>query len=689
MLCAAVKKLKLSTGIKALHELGARTIGLYSLYQLGLRTGFYRLLTPANQPFQAAVDQSRNEPDLPNYVFKEPIFHLPDKAEVKRLIGESGLAAALAEADEVVVGQVRLFGSEPVPLQLELPAPLQHWSVYERKHGMQSVGDVKFVWEGGRFGWAYTLGRAYLLSGDERYTRAFWDYAIKFLEANPPNLGLHWFSAQEVALRLIALAFGLHVFRNSPSTTGGRSTRLMRAIAEHAARIPPTLVYARSLNNNHLISEAVGLLTAATLLPEHPPSRKWESLGWSWFIRGLREQIDEDGAYTQNSTNYHRLVLQLALWMNLLIRGKGRTLPQDITPKLAQSTRWLLSLVDVSTGKVPNLGSNDGAYLFPLTACPFDDFRPVLQAAGMVFLGERPFPPGPWDEMAQWFQAGGASESGRIFPAKEQPPAYASPHILRGKESLAYVRVAKFFSRPGHADLLHLDLWWRGLNVAHDAGTYLYNTPPPWDNSLSKTDVHNTLTVNGCDQMTRAGRFLWLDWAKVWVISYEKCGPEDCKGVHKDRVVACHDGFQRLGVLHQRTVTCQGDRWIVEDSIIEDKARQARVQAQISVRLHWLLLDWPWEIDEESDRGVIVLNLLSPHGWMSLRMATRPGEGGSLHPADIQLTRAGERLYGTGEVRPTWGWASPTYGVKIPALSFSVSVTGHTPLALVSEFDFP
>ena len=33
-------------------------------------------------------------------------------------------------------------------------------------------------------------------------------------------------------------------------------------------------------------------------------------------------------------------------------------------------------------------------------------------------------------------------------------------------------------------DQLHLDLWWRGLNIAQDAGTYLYNADPPWDNPL-------------------------------------------------------------------------------------------------------------------------------------------------------------------------------------------------------------
>ncbi len=52
--------------------------------------------------------------------------------------------------------------------------------------------DVKFIWEPARFGWAFTLGRAYLVSGDERYSQSFWKHTETFLESNPPYLGPQW-----------------------------------------------------------------------------------------------------------------------------------------------------------------------------------------------------------------------------------------------------------------------------------------------------------------------------------------------------------------------------------------------------------------------------------------------------------------------------------------------------------------
>jgi hypothetical protein len=175
--------------------------------------------------------------------------------------------------------------------------------------------DIKPVWEAGRFGWAVILARAYHLSRNEAYAQAFWQSTQAFLEANPVNQGPQWSSGQEVALRLIALVFSIQVFASSSYSTPPRLALLAQSIADHAARIPPTLIYARAQNNNHLITEAAGLYTAAAALPSHPRAEQWKKLGWKWLNHAFQGQIDADGTYIQQSTNYHRLMLQAALWV--------------------------------------------------------------------------------------------------------------------------------------------------------------------------------------------------------------------------------------------------------------------------------------------------------------------------------------------------------------------------------------
>ena len=646
---------RLRLGVKALFQLGPRQLSLYAFYQFGLRSGHYRRVTPAPRP---VVNPARLQPVLP----------LPDPQAIITLLGDSGLSALRHVADEIVAAQVHLFGSAPVPLDLTPPPPLHHWTVYEgHDHGL---GDLKFIWEPARFGWTFTLGRAYWLTKDERYPEAFWRYFETFQDGNPPYLGPNWLSAQEVAIRLCAFVFAAQVFAGSQNSTPHLLTRLAEAVAQHAARIPPTLVYARAQHNNHLITEAVGLYTAAAALPEHPEAAKWQRLGWRWLNHAFQTQFAPDGAYCQHSANYHRLALQAACWSQAV---QARCFPDTAFPpqtlaRLQAGVSWLFALLDPTTGQVPNLGPNDGALLFPLATSPFSDYRPALQAAARAFFAEPALPPGAWDEASLWLGL-------PLMAAREPIPSPRLSHpgqsVLKGTgSSWAYLRAARFTSRPGHADQLHLDLWWKGLNLAQDPGTYRYTAAPPWDNALSSTLVHNTISVDNLEQMTSAGRFLYLDWVQVSLPIREQS--EDGAW---ERLTASHNGYRRLGVTHQRQVTAfKNGRWLVEDTL------RGASRHQHTARLHWLLPDLPWQADLDPQR--VHLTLTTPHGVVKLVVRAEI-------PVQSMLVRAGQLLLGDGVTDPTWGWTSPTYGDKMPALALIVHFQGQLPLHIISEWILP
>jgi hypothetical protein len=714
---------------KASRELGIRRLGLYAWYQIGLLSGYlvwqtraYKRWPQPPAPARPTAIESRlsrlmnRTPAATAEQSSQFILNLPPESELRSTLGPDGIAQLKKEADEILSGKVRLFGGEAVPLQLQPPGELHHWTDYALDQGMQEhiapLADIKLVWEAGRFGWALTLARAYYVSRDERYAEGFWRYFELFLESNPPNLGPHWCSAQEVALRLIALVYATHLFHPSSNSTPARLGALRSYLADHAARIPPTLPYARSLNNNHLLVEAAGLYTAGLYLADQSKAPEWLELGRSCFHQALQAQIAEDGTYVQHSTNYHRLMLQIALWIDAIQPEDGITpttqeeahsipvyraevLPEKAVHvkgsvaesyrRLYAATHWLLDLIDPTTGRVPNLGPNDGAYILPLTICPFNDYRPVVQAASLAFTGKRAFPPGPWDEMAAWFRR---REPDRTVQKRSYTFLRSDVGMARisQREAWAYLRAVRFTTRPGHADQLHLDLWWRGMNIAQDAGTYLYNAPHPWDNSLAGTEVHNTVSLQHQDQMTRAGRFLWLDWAQGEVIAREHA-PDGSW----ERLVAQHHGYHRLGVLHQRSVTGYASRrWLVEDHLTKAGGpawpiNLIRRAPSYTVRLHWLLPDWPWEVVEDKPDQVQV-RLLSPFGYLFLRISNLTEGDLSLK---AQISRAGQMIYGYGMVSPTWGWSSPTYAEKIPALAFAVEVEASLPIHLTSEWDLP
>jgi hypothetical protein len=646
---------------KAINQLGMQPVALNALYRLGLLSGHYRRMEKRKQLAVTGV-------------FRH-LFLLPTVEDLKSVLGSDGQAALLTEGEEILSGKVRLFGGVPVAIKLVIPAPLEHWTVYES--GKASIPDelfndlpapdIKFIWEPARFGWAFTLGRSYHLTGSERYAEAFWHFFETFTDANPFGFGPNWMNGQEVALRLLAFIWTAQVFDSASASTEGRKNRLVASMAAHAARVQETLVYARSQQNNHLLTEAAALLTAGLALPDHPSASRWCRLGWHWLNKGLQSQIDGYGEYAQHSTNYHRLMLQIVLWVNALIGGESKyRWPHPTLEAIKRSIHWLLSIQDADSGKTPNLGANDGSYIFPLSILPFADYRPVLQAAARAFL-EYDLPHGTWDEMSLWL----GIHEGRTRRFAIQ--RYLGDQIY-GRESWAYLRTAQFTSRPSHADQLHLDLWWRGLNVALDAGTYLYNAPAPWDNNLAITLVHNTVAINGHDQMTRAGRFLYLDW----VNAYRRSLPTE--NMHELQRVR---GRYRVGSCrHTRFVSVfQDEHWLVEDELLP--LRMPWVKKPMNFRLHWLLPDWAWEV-EISD-STYILRLASPQGQVLLHLSHVPA---SL-PVGISLCRAGETLVGSVDLDSRRGWVSPTYGIKMPALSLAVVADSANEVKFTTEFIFP
>ena len=189
-------------------------------------------------------------------------------------------------------------------------------------------------------------------------------------------------------------------------------------------------------------------------------------------------------------------------------------------------------------------------------------------------------------------------------PRKEADAILPKYPVIRSDNSWGMLRAVDGNLRLAHADLLHVDLWWRGLNIALDPGTYLYSGEAPWDNPWPATRFHNTVTINQADQMTRAGRFLYLDWAKAdWGYSADFNRSEQ-------EAHANHTGYHKFGLWHRRTLIQAENRWEVLDSIYPSGKKAV---APFSARLHWLLPDWDWNIDNRDSEFEIRIEISA---WM-------------------------------------------------------------------------
>ncbi len=649
----------------AQRYLGARWLAFRLGHAVRLRLGCLRRQTPLmqwdNRPFEtclSAVALADPEAYLfyrrqraPHFFFAPtnrasyaPLFRQWDNCEV----------TPVAIADDILAGRFRYFSHAVIesgfspdwhsnPLTGQRIAPDRHWSEISDF----GQGDIKVVWETSRFDFTYALVRAYWRTGDERYAEAFWRLVESWRAANPPNYGANWKCGQEISFRIMAWCFGLYGFLESPTTTPQRVADLAQMIAISGERILANLAYALSQKNNHGISEAMGLWTIGLLFPEFKCAAQWAEVGRNALEAQAKELIYDDGAFSQHSVNYHRLMLHDYLWALRLGDLNGRPLSLELRKRIKWATDLLYQIQDEASGGVPNYGQNDGALILPLDNCDYRDYRPVLQAAYYLHEGCRCYESGPWDEPLLWLYGPEALSAPVQKPARRNLAApIGGYYTLRSPHGFVFTRCGAFRHRPAQADLLHVDLWWQGRNIAIDPGTYSYNMPPPWDNSLAKTVYHNTVTVDGREQMDQASRFLWVPWVRGSV----RCSCTSTCG----RLAYWegeHDGYRRLStpVSYRRGILQLDDGWW----LVLDRLESEKIHIY---RLHWLLANAPYQWDES--HGCLTLDYSSFSYYVRLHGAPE-----CLNHSLVQADENSPR-----------GWCAPYYFGREPALSVDATL---------------
>lgn len=655
--------------IRTLGDIGIRSIAWRAYYEFARKSGWLKRRYP-----HRSVDawNAFDVAPIVDRVQKATGFFIPPNTLAFRSAYQKSfpeLASVLATAaDRIGSGEIEYFSKlhykfdslpdwRRNPFTGEFVSDERHWS--DLDFYSPRYGDLKFMLEPSRFSFLCVLVRAYRYTGDEKYPAVFWRLFEDWVAKNPPQSGPLWICGQESALRIIAWCFALYGFGASRMLTAERAAKLIALITAHADRIQGTIAYARSQKNNHSLSEAVALWSVGLLFPEVEQAARWREHGRRLLEKEAQRQIYDDGSYVQHSVNYHRLMLHLLLWAIRLGEANNQSLSRELYRRFDLATQFLYQITDVETGLAPNYGANDGALLMRLNQCDYTDFRPALQASHYLLRKQFLFAHGPWDEDLLWFfglspiEGESTQINGLCADAagSEQIAIRASStsfpvggyYVIRGQRSWAFVRCAHYKDRPGQADQLHFDLWWRGTNIACDAGTYLYNSEPPWDNALAITSVHNTVAVDGKDQMKRGGRFLWLDWAQgaLRFQAHSDNGPiEYWEGEH--------DGYRRLKppVRHRRAIVRVGDHWLVLDRLTS--------MAEHEYRLHWLLMDGPHQWVESEKR----LTLKSPTGSYHVQVASSANESvGSIVRADKSSPR---------------GWRARYYSYREPALSLDL-----------------
>ena len=525
-----------------------------------------------------------------------------------------------------------------------------HWS--RVRYLDASNGDHKIVWELNRHQAWLALGRAYWLTGDERYRNAFIAYLNGWMANNPPLSGVNWASMLELALRAISWVWALHLFAVEPSEpTSDVSTPwtldLMLGLHRQLTMVEQNLSQYFS-PNTHLLGEALGLYVVGRALPELRGARRWESLGRRVLLEQSTRQVHDDGGHVELSTHYHRYALDFYL----LALTVARETFDPHAPRFAETVGRLANcartLAD-DNGRLPMLGDDDGGSLFPICGRAVADIGDSLQLSAQL-LNRPTLAVGPPAEEVIWMTGVPSDAPGRAapWPSTALPAmGYLVSRSRRG-DHLTFDAGRHGFLNGGHAhaDALALTLSVRGRPLFIDPGTGCYTVSPELRDRFRSTQYHNTLTIDGRSQSIPNGPFHWHSVAHARAHQWHSKDESDF-------FEGAHDAY--APVIHNRAISIRPGCWCVVDSVLGLGTHLAEA--------HWHL-DPAWHAERTAPGVVQIDHEDGGTIWMFA-----PGN-------DCEVLHGSER--------EDLGWCAPIYGSLLPTSTIRVARRATAPFTIVT-----
>lgn len=594
----------------------------------------------------------------------------------------------IERADRVLAGRFSVFAMPEAALEFPpnwhrdpktgTVAPLEFGKSLDYRDN-NIVGDIKYLWEPSRHLELVHLAQAWHLSGENRFLDGCRDLLDSWFEQNPYPMGVHWTSSLELALRLINWSFAWHLVGGlrSPLFEGDAGVKLLQQwllsvyqhchfICRHFSRF--------SSANNHLMGEYAGLFFGAITWPCWSESSGWLTMAQSGLEEEAALQHASDGGNREQAVWYQHEVADMLLLAGVVGRRNGVHFSDEYWSVIERSLEFLASLSDVA-GNMPMIGDSDDAVIVDLSA-ERQVYKGLLASGALVFnRGDFKAKAQSIDDKTQWLLGDYALDQFANLPAAPQslPVNRAFPEsgywvlgsafetdreirVVADAGPLGYLSIAAH----GHADALAMTLSVAGIELLIDPGTYAYHTQQAWRDFFKGTSAHNTVRVDGQDQSSSLGNFMWGAHAKARCLSFES-GPDG------DQWIGEHLGYRRLNdpLRHQRTILYeQSSCELLVTDLLECAGKH-------DVELHW-------HAAEHCDVSVIEGNASIRSGEVSASLdLSAPGDW------TCELIR--------GQESPPLGWISRRFDIKEPSavVRYSGQIKGTTELTTRIRISLP
>ncbi|MEP0266473.1 heparinase II/III family protein [Dokdonia sp.] len=549
---------KIKRLIDLFKNMGMRYVAFRVQYMISSKLGFHKNKFPTSPNVKTFTT-------LEDWRSNTPIFFFDGKENIPLTAKKSdALEARFRESKQ---GIFTFFSSEKQDLGATYDWIInpstgykyditKHWSDIQDLSA--EAGDIKYVWEKARFSYLYDIIRHDYHNNSDQAAFVFSEIE-DFIMQNPINLGPNYKCSQEISLRILNWTFALYYYKNSEALTPERFNTIINSIYWQLHHVFHNINFSRiAVRNNHAITETLMLYLSGLLFPFIPETKKWSKAGKKWFEQEVDYQIYNDGTFLQFSMNYHRVAVQLLTWGIRLSELHNDKFTEAVYTKAKKSLSFLEASQDPVSKQLPNYGSNDGALFFKLTDYDYRNYQSQLDDLRAVLYGTIQ----QTSESQSWYGLRDLTvdtkrEDG-VFSFRE-----SGYQIIQEKDVKTFLRCGSYKDRPFQADNLHLDIWANGMNYLWDVGSYLYNTDAETLNYFVGTPGHNTVSVNGENQMLKGNRFIWYNWIKE---AQSTVIEEEDRYMFKGAIKA----FKHIGErTHTRTITKFKGKleWHIEDEV--------------------------------------------------------------------------------------------------------------------------
>lgn len=512
---------------------------------------------------------------IPNYFLLKLNYHYP--AFKEKLIEIESIDKILADAEIVLQNKFQTLGSELTHLgeKINWQRDFKSGRIWDKnfyteidsRHSIEG-SDIKVTWELSRFNQAIWLGKAHLITNDEKYSKKFFDLITNWIDANPFCYGVNWNCAMEVAIRSVNWIIALHIFKTSKHFTSNVEKKILNSLYQHGLFIRSNLEFGRR-NGNHYLSDLMGLVWLGGFFDNYSFGKRWMSFAKKELDKEIDIQVYDDGVDYEKSTYYQRLVTEILYNSQIALKLNGLSLSEKSLTKLEKMFQFISSFIIGDA--IPNVGDNDNGRVTQYSFDEkIDDLRYVI-SIGEILMRNVEY--GMWNvkvtvdclflfglkEVADYESLHSVLRAPHSAFNNAQHSALSSIefpkggfYIMRSEELIVFIDAGDIgmngWGGHGHNDVFSFEFAFKGLRFIVDPGTYCYTSNSELRQKFRSTSSHNTIMIDDTEQ---------AEFQNLFRIKEDLTAPKVLdwnSNDDRDILIAEHYGYTRLknSVIHRR-----------------------------------------------------------------------------------------------------------------------------------------